>query len=105
MSELWQRFSISTVLGACLVGQQKYAEAEPLLLRGYEGLQHADTIPTSLRSKRLNQAQGRLVRLYEAWGKPDQASRWRQQLVLPQPAPHEADQSSLKKPLAGTPGR
>src|SRR5262249_53539821 len=32
------RSSAVSALGACLLGQKKYTEAEPLLLQGYEGL-------------------------------------------------------------------
>ena len=32
-----QRFRAESLLGASLAGQKKYAEAEPLLLEGYQG--------------------------------------------------------------------
>jgi tetratricopeptide (TPR) repeat protein len=34
----WQRFRAESLLGASLSGQRKYAEGEPLLLEGYQGL-------------------------------------------------------------------
>jgi hypothetical protein len=34
----WQRFRAESLLGASLAGQKKYAEAEPLLLDGYQGM-------------------------------------------------------------------
>ena len=34
----WSRFDTQSLLGDSLLGQKKYAEAEPLLLSGYEGL-------------------------------------------------------------------
>ncbi|MBV9267677.1 MAG: tetratricopeptide repeat-containing protein, partial [Acidobacteriaceae bacterium] len=34
----WQRFRAESLLGASLAGQEKYAEAEPLLVDGYEGM-------------------------------------------------------------------
>ena len=34
----WQRFRAESLLGASLAGQKKYAEAEPLLLEGYQGM-------------------------------------------------------------------
>ena len=37
----WQRFRAESLLGASLTGQKKYAEAEPLLLEGYEGMASA----------------------------------------------------------------
>lgn len=42
----WSTFSSQSVLGAALLGQQKYAEAEPLLITAYEGLKKREaTIP------------------------------------------------------------
>jgi len=34
----WQRFYAESLLGASLAGQKKYAEAEPLLVEGYQGM-------------------------------------------------------------------
>src|SRR5262249_24992680 len=34
----WNTFQTQSLLGAALLGQQKYAEAEPLLLAGHQGL-------------------------------------------------------------------
>ncbi len=34
----WLLFNSKSLLGASLAGQKKYAEAEPLLLEGYEGI-------------------------------------------------------------------
>jgi hypothetical protein len=66
------------LVGECLVGQQKYAEAEPLLIESYQGLkQREKTIPTGLRVN-LTDALDRLVQLYAAWGKPEEAAKWRQ---------------------------
>jgi serine/threonine protein kinase/Tfp pilus assembly protein PilF len=62
-----------SVLGACLAAQKKYAEAEPLLLGGYQVLAKD---PGTLEDGR-RRARERLVRLYEAWGKPDEAARWK----------------------------
>ena len=65
-------------LGGSLLGQNKYAEAEPLLLAGYEGLkQREETIPPIVRKPRLTEAIERLVRLYEATGNADKAGEWR----------------------------
>ena len=36
-SDDWRRYDAESVLGASLAGQHKYAEAEPLLVSGYEG--------------------------------------------------------------------
>jgi hypothetical protein len=41
--EDWQRFRAESLLGASLAGQKKYAEAEPLLLSGYQGMTAQNT--------------------------------------------------------------
>ncbi len=76
----WTTFHTRSLLGGALLGQQKFADAEPRLLNGYEGMkQRAKTIP-SQGKHRLTEAADRLVQLYEATGKKDQAARWRKEL-------------------------
>jgi serine/threonine protein kinase len=73
----WSKFDTTSILGASLAGQKKYAEAEPLLIDGYEGLSaHAAEIPAKMRG-RVTEARDRLIRLYDDWGKKDQAEAWR----------------------------
>jgi serine/threonine protein kinase/tetratricopeptide (TPR) repeat protein len=72
-----------SLLGASLLGQKKYAEAEPLLLRGYEGLRpqlgaREDTTPLARRYEA--EALERLVGLYEETSKPVKAAEWRKKL-------------------------
>lgn len=60
-------------LAVSLVGQRRFAEAEPMLLRGYEKLKD-----TSFdKSKMKQQAISRLSELYEMWGKPEKAAIYR----------------------------
>ena len=74
----WTTSDARSLLGAALLGRAKYADAEPLLVAGYEGMkQRQATIPAPLGNTRLSEARERLVRLYEAWGKKDEAARWR----------------------------
>src|SRR5262249_53375941 len=76
----WLTFSAQSLLGNALLGQKKYSEAEPLLLRGNDGLiLHRAKIPAD-EKRRLVEALERLVRLYDEWGKPDQAATWRKKL-------------------------
>ena len=63
-----------------MLGQKKFAEAEPLILQGYEGLKAREAKIPAPSKKRLTEAAERVVKLYEAWGKPDQATRWRREL-------------------------
>jgi hypothetical protein len=72
----WQRFRAESLLGASLSGQKKYAEAEPLLLEGYQGmLARKDRIAVPDRYH-LDRAQQWLVQLYAAWGKPAKVAEW-----------------------------
>ncbi len=81
MPNRWTRFVEQSLLGDSLVGQQKYAEAEPLLLSGYDGLiERALTISAYDRAPITLAAGNRILRLYEAWGKPSQATEWRKKL-------------------------
>jgi len=66
-------------LGDCLAAQARYAEAEPLLNESYTILK-AVHLP---QSPMLDEARQRLVSLYEAWGKPQEAARYRSQLSNP----------------------
>jgi serine/threonine protein kinase/tetratricopeptide (TPR) repeat protein len=90
----WQTYSTRSMLGAALLGQKKYADARPLLLEGYEGLQkRAATIPPPGRP-RLREALERLVELYEATGEADKADAWRRQLMA-----HGAASTRDAKPM------
>jgi serine/threonine protein kinase len=77
----WVHYANRSKLGESLAGQKRYAEAEPLLLQGYEGLAaHAPSVPRPNASPyafELADALNRLVRLYDDWGKPEKAAEWR----------------------------
>jgi len=59
-------------LGECLTTEKRFADAEPLLLESYTTLKgvQGDRSPPTLEAAR------RLVTLYQAWGKPDEAARY-----------------------------
>ena len=63
-----------------LAGQKQYAAAESLLLQGYEGLKQRETKIGAYAAVRLQEALQRLVQLYDAWQKKDQAEEWRKKL-------------------------
>ena len=68
--------------------QAQFAEAEPLLVKSYEGLQQRQSRrPDISRVAVLKEASQRVVQLYEAWGKPDQAAEWRKRLAEATNAP------------------
>jgi hypothetical protein len=87
----WRTFHTQSQLGGSLLGQKNYAEAEPLLRAGYEGLKQREATIPAASKKYLTEALERLVQLYDAWGKPEQAKPWRQQLEAKQP-PRKANQ-------------
>jgi tetratricopeptide (TPR) repeat protein/predicted Ser/Thr protein kinase len=79
-ADSWERYWSQNLLGASLAGQSQYAEAEPLLVSGYQGmLQREAAIPLEDRPV-LSQAGERIVQLYEKWEKPEKAAEWRQRL-------------------------
>ncbi len=72
----WRTFNAQSLLGGTLLGQQKLAEAEPLLLKGYEGLkQRESTIPPQ-GNTRIPEALDRLIDLYMIKENPDEAKKW-----------------------------
>jgi tetratricopeptide (TPR) repeat protein len=84
---VWPRqhgFRTQVVLGASLLGQKKYAEAEPMLCEGYRRMkwqpEAEGAVPTPLDRRYLTEALGWLVQLYKEWDKPDQTAYWRKEL-------------------------
>jgi tetratricopeptide (TPR) repeat protein len=75
---LFRRFRAEALLGASLAAQQKYAEAEPLLLSGCKGMKARAA--RSLEKVRLTEANAWLAQLYKNLGKPDGAAEWRREL-------------------------
>jgi serine/threonine protein kinase/tetratricopeptide (TPR) repeat protein len=78
----WSRFNSMSQLGGSLLGQGRYAEAEPLIVQGYEGLKAREAQIPAPGKTRLPEAAEQVVRLYEAWGKPEQAAVWKAKLGL-----------------------
>ncbi len=63
----------NSALGECLTTQKRYAEAEPLLVESYTILNSR----LGQRDPRTKEALGRLVELYDLWGKPAPAAQYR----------------------------
>ena len=83
MPDDWSRFNAMSMLGEALSRQAKFAEAEPLIVKGYEEMKaRAAKIPPPFRTLRLSEAAERVAALYEAWGKPEQAAAWKDKLGL-----------------------
>jgi serine/threonine protein kinase/tetratricopeptide (TPR) repeat protein len=76
----WETFETQSQLGDVLLSQKKYAEAEPFLLQGYDGLQQRKNFIYDINRSSLTEAAERLVRLYEATNQPEKARTWREKL-------------------------
>ena len=73
----WSTFNTKSMLGGALLGQKRFADAEPLLVAGYEGMkQRENTIPEPAKN-RLPEALDRLIELYTATNQPDEAQKRR----------------------------
>jgi len=73
-------WTLTTMNGLAVVykEQSRYDEAEKLLLEAVEGrrLKLGDKHPHTLESRH------NLIELYEAWGKPEKANEWREELRI-----------------------
>ena len=83
--DAWQFFWAQALLGASLAGEGKYADAETLLLSGYEGLNKRETAIPAFQKRWIPLSGDQIVTLYSLWSKPEQAARWRARLQA-QPA-------------------
>jgi eukaryotic-like serine/threonine-protein kinase len=90
----WLTFNTKSMLGGALLGEAqqlqasdaaaataKLAEAEPLLVQGYEGMQQREASIPPEGKARLPEAVQRLVDLYTALSKPDEAAKWQEKLT------------------------
>jgi eukaryotic-like serine/threonine-protein kinase len=76
----WRRPYVMSLLGGALVGRKKYADAEPLLLQGYEGMKQAETTIVGQWRYRLTEAGERVIRYYEETNQPEKAREWRKKI-------------------------
>ena len=77
----WTTFETESMLGEALLGSEEIRRGRAdCCCRATRACNNAqDSIPPQDKP-RLTRALERLVKLYEAWGKPDKAMRWRQEL-------------------------
>jgi len=69
----WMFHRSHVYIGACLIKLKRYPEAEEELLTGYAGLKAA----LGEQHSQTQKAAGRLIELYESWGKPGRAEPYR----------------------------
>ncbi len=71
-------FQAESVLGGIYLGRNDFAQAEPILIRVYEGIRkYKDQLSPLYARFRIAEAGQQIVRLYEAWGRADKAAEWR----------------------------
>jgi tetratricopeptide (TPR) repeat protein len=75
----WHTFEIRTLLGAALLAQKRYAAAEPLLIDGYKGLEFRKASIPVPKHQINPEAHERIVALYQAWDKRNEAEAWKNQ--------------------------
>ena len=80
-ADVWTTFNTQSMLGGALLGQKKFAEAEPFLLKGYEGMKQREKTPTADASRlsllqRLTEALDRLIQFYTETNQPDEVKKW-----------------------------
>jgi serine/threonine protein kinase/tetratricopeptide (TPR) repeat protein len=76
--DFWERYHCQNLLGASLLDQKKFEEAEPFLIFGYERMvQREAEIPAFGRSD-LAEAGDRIIRLYRDWEKPAKVAEWQE---------------------------
>jgi tetratricopeptide (TPR) repeat protein/tRNA A-37 threonylcarbamoyl transferase component Bud32 len=73
----WEIGRAKSELGAHLAERRAFAEAEPLLVAGFETL----LADTGVSHEQCEVARTRLVTLYEHWNRPEDARRWRARAI------------------------
>jgi hypothetical protein len=76
----WTTYNTMSMLGEALLRQKKYADAEPLLRAGFEGMKkHESDIPPAAKT-RLTEGLSRLVWLYEATNQKETVEKLKKEL-------------------------
>ena len=89
----------NTSQGACLLGQKRYAEAEPLLEAGYQDMrQHDEEISRRNKSRDLELALTRLIQLCDETSQSAKAAVWRKALADFEKRAAETSQESPPSP-------
>jgi hypothetical protein len=78
----FRRFHTMSLLGLALLGQGLHDDAEPLIVTGYEGVKAREATIPDYAKVVVSEAANSVVRLYDSWGKPEQAAIWRTKIGL-----------------------
>jgi serine/threonine protein kinase/Tfp pilus assembly protein PilF len=77
-SEGWGTFNTHSLLGGALLGQKEYANAEPHLLKGYEGMKAREQSIGPKGFTRIPEALDRLIQFYTETNKPEEVKKWQE---------------------------
>ncbi|XZE54581.1 protein kinase domain-containing protein [Planctomycetaceae bacterium SH139] len=78
LPQAWPTFVNKVRIGAALVGQEKYTEAEPLMLSGFEELKPIRAnVPKELYVEAINN----IIHLYSQSGRTAEADEWRSKVT------------------------
>jgi hypothetical protein len=83
MPDDWRHYEAMSLLGQAMLGQAHHAEAEPLIVPGYEGMKARESRIIMPERSRLREAAERVIRLYEEWNQTDHATAWKARLGIP----------------------
>jgi serine/threonine protein kinase/lipopolysaccharide biosynthesis regulator YciM len=78
--ESWSTLNARSMLGAALLGQKKYADAEPLLKSSVDAMRRREVEVPATSKPQLTDALERLVQLYSATGRATEAAELRKEL-------------------------
>ncbi len=81
-AEAWTTFNTMSLLGGALLGQEKFTEAEPLLLDGYLGMKERESTIPPPGKPRLPEALDRLISLYQLTENAEAEQKWSQEKEL-----------------------
>ncbi len=71
--DAWEIANVESLLGACLVSRSSYRQAEAGLIESYRRLDQVRG-PHAIYTRK---ALGRIIDLYQAWGRPEEAEAYR----------------------------
>jgi len=80
----WDCFLVKSLVGGALLGQQRYREAEPLLVEGYEGIRQREAGMDPSFKLWVIKAYERMVTFYEETNQPEKARQVREEIKLRQ---------------------
>ena len=85
--EYWETSKTRSIFGVALAGLGRFQEAEQHVLESYEKIRDN----RGAGRRRTREALERIIFLYEQWGKPDQAAKWRARLAASKQPQHASD--------------